>query len=693
MAGKLDIGPRIGIDGEAEYRKELSNIIQQTKTLQAEMKAVTSSFTAETSAEEKSAAQRKILTQEIEAQNKKIELMKSRYEEAAKAFGENDTKTLKYKESLNKATAELNSMEKQLSDVENAANDAGEEFDDAGDKTSRFGDVLKANLASEAITGSVKALGAAIKGIANAAADGVKEIASALNETATAGDEIDKFSQKLGMSAEAYQKWDYTLGLSGVEVTSMTTGMKTLTNQIDNAKNGTSGAAEKFAALGISMDQLKELSREDIFAAVVTGFQGMADSTERAALANDLFGKSGQELAPLFNTTAEETAEAMRAAEELGFVMSNEAVAASAAYKDSLDTLQRTFNGLKNNLAAEFLPSVTTVMDGFTMVLSGNVEEGAAMIEQGIEDFAEQAKELGPIAEEMLDLFVDTVVDMLPEVLNAAGDVVISLCDGIVKMIPSLIPVAVDVINKICDFLVDNFDLLVDVGIDTIVSLALGLSEGLPKIIARLPEIVTAIIKGLSKMLLAVPEIGENLIKGLWNGIGNMKEWIISKIRGFGNNIVSSLKDFFGIHSPSTVMEKEVGKFLGLGLLKGYADSMRSAAAEIKEITQKAFDIKNDVAEAMKFSADDILKMAVGLKNVDLAADLNGDGVVNSLDARIAMRSSEGLSADTVNKTTHQAVRDVTVIVNPSKGMDETVLADKVISRLNTKIRIAQGAF
>ena len=76
--------------------------------------------------------------------------------------------------------------------------------------------------------------------------------------------------------------------------------------------------------------------------------QGMKDSTERAALANKLFGKSGQNLAPLFNETAASTEELKKKANELGFVMSDKNVKSSAAFKDSLDTLQRSVSGAKN---------------------------------------------------------------------------------------------------------------------------------------------------------------------------------------------------------------------------------------------------------------------------------------------------------------------------------------------------------
>ena len=659
MAKNVDIGPRIGIEGEAEYKKEMANIIQQAKTLDAEMKLVTSTFNAETTAEEKAAAQKKVLAQQIENQERKVAALRDAVDRATSAYGENDTKTLKLKESLNKAQAELNGMRQKMDDVGEATEDTGEEMEDAGEKSSRFADNLKANLASEAIIGGIKAIGSAIKAVGEAAVDGVKKIASAINETADAGDEIDKFSQKLGMSAEAYQKWDYILGLAGVEVTSMTTGMKTLTNQIDNAKNGTSGAAEKFAALGISMEQLRELSREDIFAAVVTGFQGMADSTERAALANDLFGKSGQELTPLFNATAEATAEEMRAAEELGFVMSNEAVAASAAYKDSLNTLQRTFDGLRNNLAGEFLPSITTVMDGVTMILSGKTDEGIETIRKGIEDFSEQAREMGPIAEDMLNLFVETVIDLLPDVLDAAGDLVITLCDGILKEIPELLPVAVEVIDKLCAYILDpnNLNMIIDLAIEIILTLADALVDAIPVLVERLPVIVEAIIRGIGKVVDEIPTIGKNLVTGLWNGISEMKDWILSKIRGFGSSILSGMKDFFGIHSPSRVMEDEVGRYLGEGITKGMERGVKATIGSAKRSIYGAMDFGND------FRFDPFPSAP-------------------SFRPRPAADGSRSYTYG-----------DVNVTINAPDGIDERRLAELVISRIGDGITRAEGVF
>lgn len=194
------------------------------------------------------------------------------------------------------------------------------------------------------------------------------------NNSSKSADEIDKMSQKVGMSAKAYQEWDYVLKISGTEMSSMTTGLKTLTNKFDDAVNGGSGAIETFERLGLSMEDIQGLSREDLFAAVITAFQGMEDSAERAALANDLFGKSGQELAPLFNTTAEETQNLIQQINDMGGVMSDDAVKNGAAFQDSMTALKTAFGGVTNSLAGELIPEITSLAGKITdFIASGGM--------------------------------------------------------------------------------------------------------------------------------------------------------------------------------------------------------------------------------------------------------------------------------------------------------------------------------
>lgn len=186
------------------------------------------------------------------------------------------------------------------------------------------------------------------------------------DETATAGDQVDKNSQRLGLSKKAYQEWDYVLSQSGVDINSVQTGFKSMTNSIDDAKNGSETAIKKFTDLGVSLSDLKSLSREEIFDKAVQGLQNITDDTTKAALANDLFGKSGQNIMPLLNATADSTQNLKDKAHELGMVMSDEAVQAAVDYTDNMDTLQRTFSGLKNSIMGDILPGFNDILLGLT---------------------------------------------------------------------------------------------------------------------------------------------------------------------------------------------------------------------------------------------------------------------------------------------------------------------------------------
>ena len=194
-----------------------------------------------------------------------------------------------------------------------------------------FGSKLKTGLATAAKVGI-----ATVTAATTAMAAG---FIKATKATAAYGDNVDKASQRLGLSSEAFQKWDYVMKIAGTNINSMGMGLKTLTNKLDDAKNGSEKSQEMFKKLGISMDDLNKMSREEAFEAAIKGFQGMKDSTERAALANDLFGRSGQALTPLFNQTAEQTEEQIALAEKYGMIMPKAAVKASAAFQDSLTTL------------------------------------------------------------------------------------------------------------------------------------------------------------------------------------------------------------------------------------------------------------------------------------------------------------------------------------------------------------------
>ena len=199
---------------------------------------------------------------------------------------------------------------------------------------------------SEQFDNVKKTTGNALKGIAavgTAATAGGAAIFGLATKAASSCDNIDKMSQRLGLSRQAFQEWDYVLSQSGVDINSMKIGFKTLTNTIGQVSEAGTTAGTAFDTLGISIDDVKGKSQDEIFSMVITQLQGLDDQTQKATLAQQLFGRSGQEMLPLLNSSAEATEALKEKAREYGLVLSDEAVNAGVTFTDNMDTMQNRY--------------------------------------------------------------------------------------------------------------------------------------------------------------------------------------------------------------------------------------------------------------------------------------------------------------------------------------------------------------
>lgn len=173
----------------------------------------------------------------------------------------------------------------------------------------------------------------------------------------------------------------------------------------------------------------------------------------------------------------------------------------------------------------------------------------------------------------IIDTVVSFVVGALPLLLEAAVKLLMAIVQAIPKIIGPLVNQLPTIITTIVNTLVKNIPVLIEAA----VKLFFGIIEAIPQIISelgkQLPTIITAIVKGLSKGISDIKEIGKDLVKGLWNGIKDMTSWITDKLSGFGDSVLSGIKSFFGIKSPSRVFRDEVGKMLALGLADGIEDN------------------------------------------------------------------------------------------------------------------------
>ena len=210
--------------------------------------------------------------------------------------------------------------------------------------------------------GTVGKWGAAI--VASAAAVGGAMLGMA-NSSASAMDEIDKMSAKIGISKKGFQEWRYVLGQNGMEIDKMQVGMKTLVNKMDAVSSGNKNAQESFDKLGISVydtsGKLKD--QETMMKETMYALADMENGTEKAKLATELFGKAGIEMMPMLNNGSKGMKELTKRAHELGLVVSDEAVTSGVVFGDTMDDLKQAFGMVSISIGNRLIPMFQTMAD------------------------------------------------------------------------------------------------------------------------------------------------------------------------------------------------------------------------------------------------------------------------------------------------------------------------------------------
>lgn len=413
--------------------------------------------------------------------------------------------------------------------------------------------------------------GAAIAATGAAAVATGKKIWKMSNDVAAYGDVIDKQSQQVGLSYKAYQQWDYAMKIAGTSMQDCKMGLKTLTNTLDDARQGSETAVTKFERLGISIDSLNGKSREEVFATTIKQLQNVTDETERAALANDMFGKSGQNLLPLLNQTNAETEKILQQAEDYGLIMSDKAVKASAAFEDSLTKLQGTLTGVKNRMIGEFLPGITMIMDGLSDLAIGNdkgwdeIAKGFDSLWQAFENVApkimtalqkvgqaivQKIPEFAPVIINGIIGLVSAVIGILPQMIPHIVDGIVQLVGVLVQSLPVLIPALMQGITQLCIALATNIPQYLPYFIQGAIAIIVGVAQALPAqwqaIASTLFSLITSLVNGIKTHVSDFIARGREFIEGLWNGFKSKVATVAAGIFAFAKSLPGKIKSGLG---------------------------------------------------------------------------------------------------------------------------------------------------
>lgn len=538
----VDIGPKIGIDGEKEFRESLQTMGQQLKTLGTEMKAVTSAFDVDNDSQKKLAAQSDVLNRQLEVQQQRLGEVQKALDYAKANYSENSSEVQRWQQALNNATTDVNRTKKQLNELETGVENVGDAMDGAGQKTSVFGDVLKANLLGNAIVSGIKAVASGIKSLISGAIEGYGEYEQLVGGVETlfgsSADTVIKNAETAyktaGLSANAYMETVTSFSASLLQ--SMGNDTEATAKKADQALTDMSDNANK---MGTDMQSIQN------------AYQGFAKQNY-TMLDNLKLGYGG---------TKEEMQRLIDDANALNAAQGNYTNYTIESYADIVDAI--------HTVQTEMGITGTTALEASTTI-EGSIGAMKAAYQNFVTGLGDQNADIGALTEELIQTAGTVAENVLPVIEN----VVKNIAETVKKQGP-------DMITKFVAYATKKLPEVLKLGIQLIVSLVKGLAQNLPELLRGTLALVDAIISAFLDSLPDIIEVGKDIVRGLWEGIKAMASWIGEKVSGFVGGLVDGVKGVLGIHSPSRVFAG-IGQNMALGLGQGFEKQMQSVTAGIQ---------------------------------------------------------------------------------------------------------------
>lgn len=673
MAKEEQIKSQIILEGEKEYRSACKGINASLREIGSEMKLATAEFGDNAESIDALTRKQDILKKSLEEQAKKAKAA----EDALKKMRDGGIEPTnpayqKIQTALNNTKADMVKIQKEIDDTSEKLKKSKIDWESVGDTVGKVG---------KAIGAGVAAMGAAI----GAAAGAFLGLAESTREARVNMGKLETGFTTAGHSAEDAKK-TYTelygvLGDDG-QATEAAAHLAKLTKNEKELATWTDIATGVYATFGDSLpiENLTEAANETAKTGAITG--GLADALNWAGVSEDEFQASldkcstEQERQALITKTLNglysDAAEKYR--EVNGDIIdAQKATASLNSAMAELGAIAEPIVTKLKQLAAELLQQITPFVE-----LIGNGLVGALT---GAEGAAQQFTDglLG-----MVTFAIQKLTEMLPTFINFAFQMIANIATGIAQALPTLVPSLVQLVADIVQVLIDNIPLLIDAALQLVTGLAQGIINAIPVLVAALPTLITSLVDGLlssipqiiqagvqlfvaliqnlptiiAEIVKAVPQIvsgivsafgslvgemvkaGANLLHGLWEGISSAAGWLWEKVSGWASSLVDGIKNFFGIHSPSTVFA-EIGTNMGEGVGVGFGESMNGVSADMTAAMGGAGQLT--AAEAVRAVNDGIIANIEGLSG---AVNAIVERVISGLTAQAQKLNQAGQDFD-----------------------------------------------
>lgn len=244
------------------------------------------------------------------------------------------------------------------------------------------------------------------------------------------------------------------------------------------------------------------------------------------------------------------------------------------------DVLSNLVTGVVNSIPV-LLSKGPEIISKFANIINDNfptiLSRGVALIGQLVMGIIQAIPTLIANAPKIIAAIVDVWEAF--NWLNLGKQAITLLKNGVMGMVGAVKTAGKSILDGATDALKSLPNNLFNLGKNAVSSLGSAIKSGLSSVKSSATGILNGVVDTFKLLPTKMLSVGKDLVRGLWNGISNMTGWVIGKIQGFGESVLGGIKSFFGIHSPSTVMEHDVGEMLPAGMARGIE---RNAKTPIK---------------------------------------------------------------------------------------------------------------
>jgi len=341
------------------------------------------------------------------------------------------------------------------------------------------------------------------------------------SKTGDYADRILDLTDITGMSAQSIQEWQHVAKIAGVETETVTNAVEGLVRRLPQLEAEGGRSTEQLQKLGLSFEDLNKMKPDQMVDTLIKSLSEMEDPLERNAIGSSLFGGAWKDIAPILSLGADAIDNLKVEANELGAVMSDDALEGANNFRIEMEKLKTEFGSIFRELSSKFIP---VLRDDILPLIRSKIIPAISDFADMIGRLFDWYKKLSPELQVLIGGFV-VFLTVLGPILSVVGSILMAL----------------PMLATVFGFLISPVGLVV-LAIAGLIAVGVLLWKNWDNIKEKAFEVWNKVKEAFDKFKeINLYEIGKGILMGLWNGLLDFWNEIKDRVSQIGSSIADAM--------------------------------------------------------------------------------------------------------------------------------------------------------